>query len=99
MLSQKHIAFPGRFVIIGFGSIGQGVLPLLLRHIDLRPDQITVITAELRGHEVAEEYSVCFVETALTRENYRSVLDVFAHACHLRIPVGATRWSAACQLT
>src|SRR3982750_2585406 len=70
----KHTVFPGRLVIVGFGSIGQGVLPLLLRHIDLRPDQITVITAELRGHEVAEEYGVRFVETALTRENYRAVL-------------------------
>src|SRR4051794_36255495 len=71
----KYTVFPGRLVIVGFGSIGQGVLPLLLRHIDLRPDQITVITAELRGHEVAEEYGVRFVETALTRENYRAVLD------------------------
>jgi len=75
MLSQKHIAFPGRFVIIGFGSIGQGVLPLLLRHIDLKPDQITIITAELRGQQVAAEYGVRFVETALTRENYRTVLQ------------------------
>src|SRR3954468_8292977 len=75
MPDTKHTAFSGRLVIVGFGSIGQGVLPLLLRHIDLRPDQITVITAELRGHEVAEEYGVRFVETALTRENYRTVLD------------------------
>jgi homospermidine synthase len=72
----KHTAFSGRLVIVGFGSIGQGVLPLLLRHIiDLRPDQIVIITAELRGLEVAEEYGVRFVETALTRDNYRAVLD------------------------
>src|SRR5436309_4381611 len=75
MPDTKHTAFSGRLVIVGFGSIGQGVLPLLLRHIDLRPDQITVITAELRGLEVAEEYGVRFVETALTRDNYRAVLD------------------------
>src|SRR3954454_9650657 len=54
MPDLKHAAFSGRLVILGFGSIGQGVLPLLLRHIDLRPDQITIITAELHGHEVAE---------------------------------------------
>ena len=75
MPDNKHTAFPGRLVILGFGSIGQGVLPLLLRHIDLKPDQITIITAELRGHEVAAEYGVRFVETALTRENYRPVLQ------------------------
>src|SRR5207249_10389547 len=75
MPDRKHIAFPGRLVILGFGSIGQGVLPLLLRHIDLKPDQITIITAELRGQQVAAEYGARFVETALTRENYRSVLE------------------------
>src|SRR3979411_312308 len=75
MLGKKHAVFRGRLVIIGFGSIGQGVLPLLLRHIDLNPDQITIITAELRGQQVAAEYGARFVETALTRENYRGVLE------------------------
>ncbi|MGH7094972.1 MAG: saccharopine dehydrogenase NADP-binding domain-containing protein, partial [Stellaceae bacterium] len=49
MPAPKHVAFAGRLVIIGFGSIGQGVLPLLLRHIDMQPAQITIITAEPRG--------------------------------------------------
>src|SRR5436305_11398647 len=75
MLDKKYTAFSGRLFIIGFGSIGQGVLPLLLRHIEMRPDQITIVTAELRGQEVATEYGVRFVETALTRENYRAVLE------------------------
>jgi len=75
MPDQKHIAFSGRLVIVGFGSIGQGVLPLLLRHIEIRPDQIAIISAEPRGHEVAAEYGVGFIETALTRENYRAVLE------------------------
>ena len=74
-MTDKHTAFAGRFVIIGFGSIGQGVLPLLLRHIDIKPEQITVITAEQRGHEEAVEYGVRFIEKTLTRENYRSELD------------------------
>ena len=36
-------------VMIGFGSIGQGVLPLIFRHIDIKPEQITVIAADDRG--------------------------------------------------
>jgi homospermidine synthase len=75
MSYQKHTAFSGRLVIVGFGSIGQGVLPLLLRHIALRPEQIAIVTAEPRGAEVAAEYGVKFVESALTRKNYRHVLD------------------------
>ncbi|MBV9829501.1 MAG: homospermidine synthase [Alphaproteobacteria bacterium] len=75
MSDIKYLAFGGRLVMVGFGSIGQGVLPLLLRHIDMRPEQIVVVTAELRGEAVASEYGVRFVETALTRDNYRPVLE------------------------
>ncbi|HTZ35353.1 MAG TPA: saccharopine dehydrogenase C-terminal domain-containing protein [Stellaceae bacterium] len=70
-----HATLNGRLVIIGFGSIGQGVLPLILRHIAIAPQRITIVTAEPRGADVASEYGVRFVEIALTRENYRSVLD------------------------
>src|SRR6266568_4230658 len=80
MPDVRYIAFSRRLVIVGFGSIGQGVLPLLLRHIDIRPDQMTIITAEPRGHEVAAEYGVRFVESALTRANYRAKLDPFLGA-------------------
>src|SRR5260221_8446412 len=75
MLEKKHVAFSGRLVIIGFGSIGQGVLPLLLRHLEIAADQITIITAEPRGHDVAAEYGIRFIETALTRSNYRALLE------------------------
>src|SRR5437016_642479 len=77
MPDEKHTAFAARLVIVGFGSIGQGVLPLLLRHIELRPEQVTIITAEPRGADVAAEYGVRFVETALTGENYRAVLAAY----------------------
>src|SRR5947199_7059232 len=75
MLDKKHVAFPGRLVIVGFGSIGQGVLPLLLRHIEIAAERITIITAEPRGHDVAAEYGIRFIETALTRSNYRALLE------------------------
>src|SRR5881392_3609479 len=75
MPDKKQAAFSGRLVIVGFGSIGQGVLPLLLRHLEIDPGQLVIVTAEPRGHEVAAEYGVRFIQTALTRENYRVVLD------------------------
>src|SRR5215831_490081 len=74
MLDKKHIALSGRLVIVGFGSIGQGVLPLLLRHLEIAPDQIAIITAEPRGHDVAAEYGIRFIQTALTQHNYRAML-------------------------
>src|SRR5215469_13309846 len=74
MFDKQHVAFSGRLVIVGFGSIGQGVLPLLLRHLEIEPAQITIITAEPRGREEAAEYGIAFVETPLTRDNYRAIL-------------------------
>src|SRR5437870_13509822 len=75
MLNKKHAAFSGRLVITGFGSIGPGVLPLLLRHLEFDPGQVTIITAEPRGHGGAAEYGVHFIQAALTRENYRALID------------------------
>src|SRR5579884_1087196 len=66
MLDRKYAAFGGRLVIVGFGSIGQGALPLLLRHLEIRPQQIAIIAAE---------YGIPFIEKPLTRENYRETLD------------------------
>ena len=73
-LDNTKTKFTGRMVIIGSGSIGQGVLPLILRHIDIKAEQITIITAEERGRDVAKEYGVTFLVDPLTRENFREKL-------------------------
>src|SRR5260370_10387343 len=73
---KKYISFTGRMVMIGFGSIGQGVLPLIFRHIDIKPEQITIIAADDRGGlKEAKRYGVTFIRKRLTRENYRQTLD------------------------
>lgn len=70
----KHCAFPGRLVMVGFGSIGQGVLPLILRHIDMDPTRIAIVTADARGRAEAQHYGITFIEKPLTRENYVETL-------------------------
>ncbi len=71
---KVYVDFPGRILIVGFGSIGQGVLPLLLRHIGIAPDRITIVTAADRGRKEAEEFGIKFVKETLTRENHRRIL-------------------------
>lgn len=73
--NEVHVEFPGRIIIVGFGSIGQGVLPLILRHIAIPPERITVVTAEDTGREEAAKYNIRFIREPLTRENFRRVLD------------------------
>ncbi|WP_459675590.1 homospermidine synthase [Acidisoma sp. 7E03] len=72
---MKHVSFSGRLVMVGCGSIGQGVLPLLLRHIDLAPSQITIVNSDERGRVVAEALAVIYTVSPLTRENFASVLS------------------------
>ena len=71
---MKHVSFSGRLVMLGCGSIGQGVLPLILRHIDMPKDRITVVTADARGRDVAAECGVRFIEEPATRDNLRDLL-------------------------
>src|SRR6516225_9968183 len=77
-MSEKHkvhVDFPARILFVGFGSIGQGVLPLVLRHIGIAPERITIVTADDRGRAEAEKYGIKLVKEPLTRENYRRVLN------------------------
>lgn len=73
-VAVKHCRFSGRIVIVGFGSIGQGSLPLILRHIEVDPQRITIVTAEPRGEAEAKAFGIKFVIEPLTLENYRTVL-------------------------
>jgi len=71
---MKHVSFSGRLVILGFGSIGQGALPLILRHIDIDPARITIITADDWGRAIAGAYGIRFRLERITRGNYRALL-------------------------
>jgi homospermidine synthase len=88
-------------IMIGFGSIGQGVLPLLLRHIDIRPDQIIILTAEPRGVEVANEYGARFIEAPLAVDNLRAVLEPWldeeAFLLNVAVEVSSVALMELCQ--
>ncbi|OGT59863.1 MAG: homospermidine synthase [Gammaproteobacteria bacterium RIFCSPHIGHO2_12_FULL_45_12] len=60
--------------MIGFGSIGQAVLPLLFRHISIKPDQLTIVSKYDDGMPIAKAYGVQLITTALTPENYQVIL-------------------------
>jgi len=98
---MKHVAFGGRLVMLGFGSIGQGVLPLILRHIDIPLDRITIVSADERGRDVAASYGMPFNLTPLTRANYRDILAPLVQAgdflLNLSVDVSSVALIAFCQ--
>lgn len=92
---MKHAAVSGRIVILGFGSIGQGVLPLILRHLEVEKARITIVTADDRGHDVAEALGVRFIRQPVTRDNYRAVLQPLLSAGDFLVNVSVNISSVA----
>ena len=73
-LNRQFATFKGRLLMIGFGCVGQGVLPLLLRHIALEPGQIRILDPSSEGARIAHEYGVAFVQRPVTHDNVRDLL-------------------------
>jgi homospermidine synthase len=96
-----HTQLPGQLVMLGCGSIGQAVLPLILRHLGVTPDRITIVTADARGREEAVAYGITFHETPLTQDNYRRVLEplvgVGDFVLNLSVDVSSTAIVAFCH--
>ena len=67
-------AFGGRLVMLGFGCIGQGTLPLLLRHVDLDPQRILILSPEPDEQALAQRQGLRFLRCALTEDNYLECL-------------------------
>lgn len=65
----QHARVSGRLLMLGFGSVGQAVLPLLLRHLALQPHQILILAAAATGSGIAREFGVSFRQQAVTEAN------------------------------
>ncbi|AWN35122.1 homospermidine synthase [Methylobacterium radiodurans] len=69
-----HGRISGPIVMIGFGSIGRGTLPLIERHFEYDRARFTVIDPVDTHKALAEKHGLRFETVALTPENYRDVL-------------------------
>src|SRR5262245_29848269 len=73
-MNQLHARFDGPIVMIGFGSIGKGTLPLIERHIAFDRSKFSVIAPDDRDRHLLDERQIRFLHLAITKENYRDVL-------------------------
>lgn len=73
------IAFAGRVFVLGCGSVAQCTLPLLVRHLEMPPDRITVMEMESRTDAVSacSQAGVRLVHGQITRDNFREVLSQY----------------------
>jgi homospermidine synthase len=69
-----HARISGPIVMIGFGSIGRGTLPLIERHFDFDKPRFTVIDPDDSDRALLDQRGIRFEHLAITRDNYRDVL-------------------------
>ena len=75
-----HARFDGPIVMLGFGSIGKGTLPLIERHIAFDRAKLSVIAPDDRDRRLLDERQIRFMHQAVTKENYRDLLGPLLRA-------------------
>lgn len=64
----------GPIIMIGFGSIGRGTLPLIERHFNFDKTGLVVIDPREDIAAYLAERNIRHIRTHLTKENYKEVL-------------------------
>lgn len=74
---EKYTSFDGDILILGYGSVGQAILPLILRHIDCDPQQITVIEKDNHRSLFVKRHlgsGVKYMRKEIMEDNYEEEL-------------------------
>ncbi len=74
MAHTIHATLNAPLVMIGFGSIGRGTLPLILRHIVVDPASITVIEPSADFAHILQSHGIAHLQVALTSGNLAQTL-------------------------
>jgi homospermidine synthase len=64
----------GPIVMIGLGSIGRGMLPLLERHFEFDKKRFVVIDPVDDDRKLLDERGIGFIHQAVTKDNYKTLL-------------------------
>lgn len=74
----KLARLTGRLLMIGYGSVGQAMLPMVLRHIDIDPRKITVLEADDSSELFDERFhgsGIEYIIEEIVEENLDSELS------------------------
>ena len=69
-----HGTITGPIVMIGFGSIGRGTLPLIERHFHFDKSRFTVIDPVDKDRHLLDERGIAYIQKKVTRENFVDLL-------------------------
>lgn len=63
-----------RIVMVGFGSIGKAVIQLIFQHLHYSPSQITILSKDEDGIQIAKRFGVTVQIETVTQENYVNLI-------------------------
>ncbi len=69
-----HARIDGPIVMIGFGSIGKGTLPLIERHFAFDKSRLVVIDPVDTDRHLLDERGIRFIHQPVTQDRYRHLL-------------------------
>ena len=78
-IDGKKMMFQHQIIMIGFGSIGRALLPLLFQNLDIRPSQITIIAADNTGLDIAEHFGITLQIKTINSANYLHEIGKLLH--------------------
>lgn len=74
MKNKNYGEIKGPIVMIGFGSIGKGTLPLIENHFKFDKEKMVVIDPSDRDRKLLDQRGIKFIHQGLTAENYKQIL-------------------------
>jgi homospermidine synthase len=68
-----------KIIVLGFGAIGTGILPLLFRHIDMKNSQVIIMANQFdeKQKKHAADYGATIVEAKLTKNQYKDICNQY----------------------
>ncbi len=69
-----YATIDGPIVMIGFGSIGRGTLPLIERHFSFDKARVSVIDPSDHNKHILDKHGYGLIQQHVTKENYRELL-------------------------
>lgn len=68
------IAFKNHIFILGFGSIGKALLPMIFQKLDVQASQVTIIDQDSAVADIAAKFNVLFDQQTINSANFLKII-------------------------
>src|SRR3954447_22125548 len=72
---KRRATFTGRLVMLGFGSIGQAILPVLPRELGVKPSRLKIVKTRPDETGIAAQFGAEVIAAPLNEGNFEAVLE------------------------